>query len=60
MLVNEYICSDLDKDPFERDVRVVKNLELTVAKIKNTGANLKDAFTSKMGKKRETKQPNTP
>ena len=32
-------------------VRVVKRVELPVAKIKNTGANIKHVFTSRFGRK---------
>jgi hypothetical protein len=37
-------------------VRVVKRVELAVAKMKNTGANIKHVFTSRCGRKRERQQ----
>jgi hypothetical protein len=37
-------------------VRVVKRVELAVAKMKNTGANIKHVFTSRCGRERERQQ----
>ena len=41
-------------------VRVVKKVELAVAKMKNTGSNIKHVFTSRCAKKRERQQFTSP